>query len=116
MSSHKTTLEGRPSIFRRSTDEDAEGQEAQPTEGPNIKAARRSGAQTSKQPDVQASEQPDSQATKTQRIKATFYLEPADIVAIDQMQTDEFKRTGKKPERSHIVSRAVQLLAMQEDS
>ena len=115
MSSRKT-LDGRPSIFRRSTDEDAEGQDTQPTEGPNVKAARRSGAQTSKPLDVQAPEQPDSQATKTQRIKATFYLEPADIVAIDQMQTEEFKRTGKKPERSHIVSRAVQLLAIQEDS
>jgi hypothetical protein len=58
-------------------------------------------------------EQPDSQTPKQPRVKATFYLNSEDIVAIDRMQTDEFQRTGKKPERSELVSRAVQLLRQQ---
>jgi hypothetical protein len=47
---------------------------------------------------------------KRQRIKATFYLEPEDILAIDQLQTDSFRESGKKPERSELVSQAIQTL------
>lgn len=46
----------------------------------------------------------------TNRIKATFYLYPEDILAIDYMQSEEFRKTGRKPKRSEIVSRAIQLL------
>ena len=88
MSSRKT-LEGRASIFRR-TAPDAQ--------------------------DTGAAGQPDVQPAKQQRVKATFYLEPADIMAIDQMQTQEFAATGKKPERSHVVSRAIQALFNQRNS
>ena len=55
----------------------------------------------------------DSRMAKPSRIKATFYLNPDDIVAIDVMQTEEFQKTGKKPERSELVSRAIQLLRQQ---
>ncbi|MBM3943877.1 MAG: hypothetical protein FJ317_00095 [SAR202 cluster bacterium] len=48
------------------------------------------------------------QAPKRQRIKATFYLEPDDVLAIDHLQSEEFRRTGKKPERSELVSQAIQ--------
>lgn len=47
---------------------------------------------------------------KIDRTKATFYLHREDIAAIDEMQTEEFLRTGKKPERSDLVHRAIQLL------
>lgn len=50
---------------------------------------------------------------KKHRIKATFYLQPDDILVIDSVQSEEFKKTGKKPERSEIVSRAIQLLRNQ---
>lgn len=53
---------------------------------------------------------------KKHRIKATFYLEPDDILAIDSMQSQEFKKTGKKPERSEIVSRAIKLFKNQESA
>lgn len=66
-------------------------------------------------------EQPAEQAqpaqehpSKPPRIKATFYLNPEDILAIDEMQSNEFRRTGKKPERSHIVSQAIQLFKEQQ--
>lgn len=106
--SNRKTLDGRPSIFRRSTNK--------MTGGPDSQTAERSDAQTLEQPDSQELDQLDSKATKTQRIKATFYLEAADIVAIDRMQTEEFTRTGKKPERSQLVSRAIQALIRQLDS
>ena len=59
---------------------------------------------------MQATEKP---LTKRARIKATFYLYPDDILAIDYMQIEEFKQTGKKPERSEVVSRAIQALKKQ---
>ncbi len=105
--SNRKTLDGRPSIFRRSTTEATEGQDNQ--------APGNLDAQTLEQPDSQEAGRLDSKAAKAQRIKATFYLEPGDIVAIDRMQTEEFTRTGKKPERSHLVSRAIQELAVQQD-
>lgn len=52
----------------------------------------------------------EKNSVKRSRIKATFYLYPDDILAIDYMQIDEFKQTGKKPERSEIVSQAIQAL------
>ena len=56
---------------------------------------------------------PERQTSKQHRIKATFYLNPGDILAIDEMQSNEFRRTGKKPERSEIASRAIQALKQQ---
>jgi len=106
--SNRKTLDGRPSIFRRSTNE-ATGE-------PDGQTAERSDAQTLEHPDSQELGRLDNKAAKTQRIKATFYLEAADIVAIDRMQTEEFTRTGKKPERSQLVSRAIQALIKQQDS
>ncbi len=58
--------------------------------------------------DSQLTKQQDAPASK--RVKVTVYLQPVDVVAIDEMQIAEFKKTGKKPEKSEIVSRAVQLL------
>ncbi len=84
----KRTLRSRPTLFRR-TDEAV----------PELD-----------QPDSQTLGQPGTQTAKPQRIKATFYLTPEDIIAIDTMQTDEFRRTGKKPERSELVSRAIREL------
>ena len=64
--------------------------------------------------DRQAPSQPTIKPAKLPRVKATFPLPPADIVAIDIMQTEEFKSIGKKPERSEIASRAIQSLFKQQ--
>ncbi|MCI0438547.1 MAG: hypothetical protein L0177_05390 [Chloroflexi bacterium] len=53
-------------------------------------------------------DEPSRPSSKKKRIKATFYLEPEDILAIDHLQSEEFRETGKKPERSVLVSRAIQ--------
>jgi hypothetical protein len=51
------------------------------------------------------------QASSPLRLKATFHLTVDDILVIDRLQSLEFSKTGKKPERSQIVSRALHLLA-----
>jgi hypothetical protein len=66
--------------------------------------------------EIQSDEQQSAEIVKRHRIKATFYLYPEDIVAIDQMQTERFRKLGKKPERSHIVSEAIQYLFSQQNS
>lgn len=58
----------------------------------------------------------EKKGNKRSRIKATFYLNPDDVLAIDHMQSEEFRQTGKKPERSEIVSRAIQALKEQSSS
>ena len=57
---------------------------------------------------------PEQRTSKQNRIKATFYLNPEDVLAIDEMQSNEFRRTGKKPERSEIVSQAIQVFKQQQ--
>jgi hypothetical protein len=57
---------------------------------------------------VERVQRPEQRPSKQRRIKATFYLNPEDVLAIDEMQSNEFRRTGKKPERSELVSRAIQ--------
>lgn len=73
-------------------------------------------SETVNQPTVQTARQLDKKPAKQQRIKATFYLSPADIIAIDKMQTAKFEKNGKKPEKSELVSEAIQLLFKQLDS
>ena len=69
--------------------------------------------QTSRQEDALTARQPDSKTAKPRRIKATFYLRPEDIIAIDEMQTKHFREHGKKPEKSELVSEAIQALSKQ---
>ncbi len=88
----------------------------QATERQASQTAEQSAVQPARHLDSQIDSRPDSEPERQQRIKATFYLSTRDIVAIDRMQTAEFERTGKKPEKSHLVSRAIQLLASQQDS
>ena len=41
------------------------------------------------------------------KLKRTFYLEPGAVVALSELQTEEFRRTGRKPELSELVTRAI---------
>src|SRR5438270_13498523 len=70
-------------------------------------------SQTSNQSDVLTVKQLDSKPAKPRRIKATLYLYPEDIIAIDEMQTKRFREHGKKPEKSELVSEAIQALSKQ---
>jgi hypothetical protein len=70
-------------------------------------------SQTSRQAEVLPVKHLDSKPAKPRRIKATFYLHPEDIIAIDEMQTKRFREHGKKPEKSELVSEAIQALSKQ---
>jgi hypothetical protein len=70
-------------------------------------------SETVKHQDVLPSRQLDSKPAKPRRIKATFYLHPEDIIAIDEMQTKRFREHGKKPEKSELVSEAIQAFSKQ---
>jgi hypothetical protein len=96
----------------------------QPTKGDTtIQTANHSTRQTEKQSDIQTAkhtasqllQQADSKPDKQQRTKATYYLNMEDIITIDTIQTKRFRATGKKPEKSELVSEAIQLLSKQEN-
>jgi hypothetical protein len=44
--------------------------------------------------------------------KVTVYLRHEDVLAIDYLVSEEFRRTGKRPRRSKIVGRAIQGLLL----
>jgi hypothetical protein len=91
----------KPSVYSRALHEVQQAQQEQ------------SDSQTSRQSDVLTANQFDSKPAKPRRIKATFYLYPEDIIAIDEMQTKRFREHGKKPEKSELVSEAIQALSKQ---
>jgi hypothetical protein len=92
----KRTLRPTPSLFRKTV--------------AVVPELEQLDSQTAEQPTDQSAKQQDAQAAKPPRVKATFYLTAEDVIAIDTMQTNEFRSTGKKPERSELVSRAIQEL------
>jgi len=57
-------------------------------------------------------EAPPPEPAEPPPVKVTVYLRPEDVLAIDYLVSEEFRRTGKRPRRSAIVSRAVQGLLM----
>lgn len=63
--------------------------------------------------DEQAPSRRKKMPEKPPLVKATVYMTPEDVLAIDKIQSDEFRATGKKPRRSAVVSRAIQLYASQ---
>lgn len=93
-----------------------EQRDSQEGEQPTIQASEQSNSKPVKQLTVQEPEHLDSKPVKQQRIKATFYLQPEDIIAIDEMQTKRFRENRKKPEKSELVSEAIQLLLRQQNS
>jgi hypothetical protein len=81
----------------------------------NSKIEKQSDIQTAEQTAIQPLQQADSKPDKQQRTKATYYLNIEDIISIDTIQTKRFRATGKKPEKSELVSEAIQLLSKQEN-
>jgi hypothetical protein len=94
----------KPSVYSRALQQ---VQQSQQGDGEHLDS------QTSKQKDSLTARRLDSQPAKPRRIKATFYLYPEDIIAIDEMQTKRFREQGKKPEKSELVSEAIQALSKQ---
>jgi hypothetical protein len=105
----------KPSVYSRALEQVQQAnQEAK--EPSTIQALEQQNSKTARHLTVQGPEHLDSKPAKQQRIKATFYLQPEDIIAIDEMQTKRFRENGKKPEKSELVSEAIQLLSKQQNS
>lgn len=93
-----------------------EDKATQPANQQNIETANHLAIQTFKHTDIKTEDQLASKPEKQQRTKATYYLGMEDIIAIDTLQTQRYRAIGKKPEKSELVSEAIQLLFKQENS
>lgn len=67
--------------------------------------------ETSKHSNGGTSRQQKATIASKPRLKRTFYLPHEVVVAVEKLQGREFEETGKKPELSEIVERAILLLA-----
>lgn len=101
------TVRQRPEIFRR-TDKDAPAPEDSET-------SSRQDGETLILQDVQQALQQGGKADKPQKLKVTFHLLPEDILAIDAIISEEFRRSGERWQRSEVVGRALQALLKQRD-
>jgi hypothetical protein len=99
----------KPSVYSRALHEVQQAQQ-EPSDNQTV---NHQDSLTSRQSDVLTANQLNSKPAKPRRIKATFYLHPEDIIAIDEMQTKRFREHGKKPEKSELVSEAIQALSKQ---
>ena len=101
-----------PSVYSRALQQVQQAQHDE-HEQPGTQTAKQEDVLTSRQSDSLTANRSDSKPAKPRRIKATFYLHPEDIIAIDEMQTKRFREHGKKPEKSELVSEAIQALSKQ---
>jgi hypothetical protein len=109
----------RPNAYTQSLQETQRRAEEQPGEQPDSKpentlerkTEKQEDSKTARQKNVKTLRQKDSQTGE--RIKATFYLQPEDILTIDEVQMQRFRTTGNKPLRSEVVSEAIKLLGQQ---
>src|SRR4051812_20509353 len=111
MSGKRDTLGSRPSIFRRTDTavpelQDSQGSSALDAQTPDIEDVPASGSLN-----VQASSGQDARQPKYRQV--TVYLSDEDIIFIERQQLEERLTTGKRPEKSEIVRRALRLLASQ---
>ena len=111
MSGKRDTLGSRPSIFRRTDTAVPELQDAQAASTPDAQALGTEGLLASGSLDIQASSSQDTKHPKYRQV--TVYLSDEDIIFIERQQLEERLATGKRPEKSEIVRRALRLLASQ---
>jgi hypothetical protein len=111
MSGKRDTLGSRPSIFRRTDTGVPELQDPQASSIPNTQLSGPEDVQTASSLDVQASRSQDTKQPRYRQV--TVYLSDDDIIFIERLQLEERLSTGKRPEKSEIVRRALRLLAAQ---
>ena len=54
-----------------------------------------------------------STGPQANRVKATFYLDPEHVIALEELRLRLLKETGKKIDKSELVRRAIELLVNQ---
>jgi hypothetical protein len=68
-------------------------------------------AQEKKGVDVLLDPEPEASAEEKPRLaKVTWYVRPDQITAVEEIQFNERKRTGKKPDKSDLIQEALDLL------
>ena len=53
----------------------------------------------------------ESKPEKPKRVKRTFHIDADLVLLLDEMQLQEHRNTGRKPELSNLVGEAIRLLA-----
>jgi hypothetical protein len=56
---------------------------------------------------------PEEAEPELNRVKATFYLNREQVVALEELRLKHFKETGDKVDKSELVRKAIDLLASQ---
>lgn len=56
---------------------------------------------------------PEKTEPELNRVKATFYLNPDQVLALEELRLKRFKETGDKVDKSQLVREAIDLLAKQ---
>ena len=56
---------------------------------------------------------PQEAEPELNRVKATFYLNPEQVVALEELRLKRFKDTGNKIDKSQLVREAIDLLVKQ---
>jgi hypothetical protein len=65
------------------------------------------------QQDRRPADQPTSKTSKQQLIKATFYLTPDHVTALEEIQLKIRKESGARVDKSELIRRAIDLLVSQ---
>jgi hypothetical protein len=50
------------------------------------------------------------------KLKRTFYLDLEAVAVLHQLQADELRKTGRKPDLSELVTRGIQVLGAQDSA
>ena len=94
----KVTEESTPDLLGGALDKFTTGPE-KPTK-PAKRRARKTARQEPTEPELN-------------RVKVTFYLNPEQVVALEELRLKHFKETTEKIDKSELVRKAIDLLAKQ---
>ena len=56
---------------------------------------------------------PEETKPEIKRVKATFYLNPEQVAALEELRWKRYKETGDRIDKSELVRKAIDLLASQ---
>lgn len=60
--------------------------------------------------DVLLDPEPEASSEPPRLAKVTWYVRPDQVAAVEEIQFNERKRTGKKPDKSDLIQEALDLL------
>jgi hypothetical protein len=113
MSPRKSTLKDRPEIFRRTSNAEPEVEELGFDEG-SSKQTPNANIPKSRKADLPKDQNTDIPLNRAAKKKKTSFGLPLEAdIALTMLQIEELKRSGKKPSKDELVSRAILDMAKQ---